>query len=114
MNTPCVLLGKIGSAKGLRPVRIQNVQFMTCYIKFLSFTAKLIMVQHTTEQRDTIVSHYTQIQNTTAVKHASRARFWHNIGMTSRATQLKIWCPRISHYASHYHYGSQSIAFSGQ
>ena len=39
---------------------------------------------------------------------------WHSIGMNSRATQLKFWCPRISHYASHYHYGSQSIAFSGQ
>ena len=34
--------------------------------------------------------------------------------MNSRATQLKFWCPRISHYSSHYHYGSQSIAFSGQ
>ena len=40
--------------------------------------------------------------------------FGHSIGMNSRATQLKFWCPRISHYASHYHYGSQSIAFSGQ
>ena len=97
MNIPCVLLGKIGSAKGLRPIGIQNVQFMTCYIKFLSLTAKLIMVQHTTEQRDIIVWHYTQIQNTTAVKHASWARFWHNIGMNSRAMQLKFWCPRISH-----------------
>ena len=38
----------------------------------------------------------------------------HSIGMNSRATQLKFWCPRMSHYASHYHYGSQSIAFSGQ
>ena len=34
--------------------------------------------------------------------------------MNSRATQLKFWCSRISHYASRYHYGSQSIAFSGQ
>ena len=34
--------------------------------------------------------------------------------MNSRATQLKFWCPRKSHYASHYHYGSQSIAWSGQ
>ena len=31
---------------------------------------------------------------------------YHSIGMNSRATQLKFWCPRISHYASHYHYGS--------
>ena len=35
-------------------------------------------------------------------------------GMNSRATQLKCGCPRMSHYASHYHYGSQSIAFSCQ
>ena len=34
--------------------------------------------------------------------------------MNSRATQLKFWCPRISHYASHYHYGSLSIACFGQ
>ena len=38
----------------------------------------------------------------------------HSIGMNRRATQLKFWCPRMSYYASHYHYGSQSIAFSGQ
>ena len=41
-------------------------------------------------------------------------RLYHSIGMNSRATQLKFWCPRMSHYAPHYHYGSQSIAFSGQ
>ena len=34
--------------------------------------------------------------------------------MNSRATQLKFGCPRMSHYASHYHYGSQSIACSNQ
>ena len=34
--------------------------------------------------------------------------------MNSRATQLKFGCPRMSHYASHYHYGSQSIACFGQ
>ena len=38
----------------------------------------------------------------------------HSIGMNSRATQLKFGRPGMSHYASHYHYGSQSIAFSGQ
>ena len=35
-------------------------------------------------------------------------------GMNSRATQLKIGCPRLWHYASHYHYGSLSIACFGQ
>ena len=35
-------------------------------------------------------------------------------GMNSWATQLKIGCPRLWHYASHYHYGSQSIACFGQ
>ena len=35
-------------------------------------------------------------------------------GMNSRATQLKFVSPGMSHYASHYHYGSQSIAYSGQ
>mgnify|MGYP002804148210 CR=1 FL=1 len=38
----------------------------------------------------------------------------HSTGMNSRATQSKFGCPRMSHYASHYHYGSQSIACSGQ
>ena len=32
----------------------------------------------------------------------------------NRATQLKFGCPRMSHCASHYHYGSQPIACSGQ
>ena len=35
-------------------------------------------------------------------------------GMDSRTTLLKFVCPRISYYASHYHYASQSIAFSVQ
>ena len=39
---------------------------------------------------------------------------WHSIGMNSRATQLKFECLRMSHYGSHYHYGSQSIACSSQ
>ena len=29
--------------------------------------------------------------------------------MNSRATQLKFECPRMAHYTSHYHYGSQPI-----
>ena len=35
-------------------------------------------------------------------------------GMNSKVTQLKFRCKRVSHYASDYHYDSQSIAFSGQ
>ena len=38
----------------------------------------------------------------------------HSVGMNSRATQLKFGCPRMSHYASHYHYGSQWIVCLGQ
>ena len=35
-------------------------------------------------------------------------------GINSRATQLKFECPRMSYYASPFHYGRQSIACFGQ
>ena len=34
--------------------------------------------------------------------------------MNGRATQLKFMCRRMWHYASHYHYGSQSIVLANE
>ena len=39
---------------------------------------------------------------------------YRNEQYSSRAAQLKFGCPHMSRYASHYHYGRQSIAHSGE
>ena len=49
-----------------------------------------------------------------AVPNVHLQNTWAVWGINGSATLLKFVCPWISHYASHYHYVSQSIAFSGK